>query len=112
MAINKVEICGMGISTLPVLKNERMRELFPKIHAGDKDADLRHGCGYCSRAPAFNAEGKGGGGGMTHPCPAGQGYRALTKPTTAKIALIYEKSEAIFASGVSKTCILRSLTSM
>ena len=55
MAINKVEICGMGISTLPVLKNERMRELFPKIHAGDKDADLRHGCGYCSRAPAANA---------------------------------------------------------
>ena len=37
--------------------------------------------------------------------------RALTKPTTAKIALIYKKSEAIFASYVSCTCILRSLTS-
>ena len=36
----------------------------------------------------------------------------LAKPANAKIALIYEKSEAIFASGVSKTCILRSLTSM
>ena len=36
MAINKVEICGMGISTLPVLKNERMRELFPKIHAATR----------------------------------------------------------------------------
>ena len=32
--------------------------------------------------------GRKGGGGMTHPCPAGQGYRALTKPTNAKIALI------------------------
>ena len=40
------------------------------------------------------------------------GLRALTKPTTAKIALIYGKSEAIFASCVSCTCILRSLTSM
>ena len=42
--------------------------------------------------------------------PAGD-VRALTKPTTAKIALIYKKSEAIFASYVSCTCILRSLTS-
>ena len=40
------------------------------------------------------------------------GARALTKPTTAKIAPIKKKSEAIFASGVSCTCILRSLTSM
>ena len=39
-------------------------------------------------------------------------HRALTKPATAKIALIYKKSEAIFASCVSCTCILRSLTSM
>ena len=39
-------------------------------------------------------------------------FRALTKPATAKIALIYKKSEAIFASCVSCTCILRSLTSM
>ena len=38
--------------------------------------------------------------------------RALTKPTTAKIAPIKKKSEAIFASCVSCTCILRSLTSM
>ena len=38
MAINKVEICGVDTSTLPVLKNERMRELFPRIHAGDKEA--------------------------------------------------------------------------
>ena len=38
--------------------------------------------------------------------------RALTKPTNAKIAPIKKKPEAIFASGVSCTCILRSLTSM
>ena len=38
MAINKVEICGVDTSTLPVLKNERMRELFPRVHAGDKEA--------------------------------------------------------------------------
>ena len=31
--------------------------------------------------------------------PPGGGIRALTKPATAKIALIYKKSEAIFASG-------------
>jgi len=35
MAINKVEICGVDTSTLPVLKHERMRELFPQIHSGD-----------------------------------------------------------------------------
>jgi len=38
MAINKVEICGVDTSTLPVLDNERMRELFPKIRAGDVGA--------------------------------------------------------------------------
>lgn len=38
MAINKVEICGVDTSTLPVLKNEQMRELFPRIHAGDMAA--------------------------------------------------------------------------
>lgn len=35
MAINKVEICGVDTKTLPVLKNERMRELFPQVHAGN-----------------------------------------------------------------------------
>ncbi|NLD59000.1 MAG: RNA polymerase sporulation sigma factor SigG [Clostridiales bacterium] len=38
MSIKKVEICGVDTSALPVLKNEQMRELFPKIHAGDKAA--------------------------------------------------------------------------
>ena len=35
MALNKVEICGVDTSTLPVLTNERMRELFPRVHGGD-----------------------------------------------------------------------------
>ena len=38
--------------------------------------------------------------------------KALINPANAKIALIKEKSEAIFASCVSCTCSLRSLTSM
>lgn len=35
MAIGKVEICGVDTSTLPVISNERMRELFPLVHGGD-----------------------------------------------------------------------------
>ncbi len=38
MAIGKVEICGVDTSTLPVITNERMRELFPLVHSGDKAA--------------------------------------------------------------------------
>lgn len=38
MPINKVEICGVDTSTLPVLTNERMRELFPLVHGGDQAA--------------------------------------------------------------------------
>ena len=38
MAMNKVEICGVDTSTLPVLTNERMRELFPLVHGGDLSA--------------------------------------------------------------------------
>ena len=38
MALNKVEICGVDTSTLPVLTNERMRELFPLVHGGDLTA--------------------------------------------------------------------------
>lgn len=36
--INKVEICGVNTSELPVLTNEEMQELFVKIKAGDKKA--------------------------------------------------------------------------
>jgi len=36
MAIGKVEICGVDTSTLPVISNERMRELFPLVHSGDQ----------------------------------------------------------------------------
>lgn len=38
MAIGKVEICGVDTSTLPVISNERMRELFPLVHSGDAAA--------------------------------------------------------------------------
>ena len=38
MAIGKVEICGVDTSTLPVISNERMRELFPLVHSGDQAA--------------------------------------------------------------------------
>ena len=38
MAIGKVEICGVDTSSLPVLTNERMRELFPLVHSGDVSA--------------------------------------------------------------------------
>lgn len=38
MGCGKVEICGVDTSTLPVLTNERMRELFPLVHSGDKTA--------------------------------------------------------------------------
>lgn len=38
MAIGKVEICGVDTSTLPVITNERMRQLFPLVHGGDLNA--------------------------------------------------------------------------
>ena len=38
MANSKVEICGVDTSALPVLSNERMRALFPLVHAGDRAA--------------------------------------------------------------------------
>lgn len=38
MSANKVEICGVDTSKLQVLSNEKMRELFERMHAGDKSA--------------------------------------------------------------------------
>ena len=38
MALNKVEICGVNTSKLPVLKAEEKEELFKKIREGDKQA--------------------------------------------------------------------------
>lgn len=38
MLINKVEICGVNTSKLPVLKNEEKEILMKKIKAGDKEA--------------------------------------------------------------------------
>ncbi|MCG0276976.1 MAG: RNA polymerase sporulation sigma factor SigG [Thermanaeromonas sp.] len=38
MMVNKVEICGVNTSKLPLLTNEEMRELFKRMKAGDKSA--------------------------------------------------------------------------
>ncbi|KPU44029.1 RNA polymerase sigma-F factor [Oxobacter pfennigii] len=38
MIINKVEICGVNTSKLPVLNNEKMRELLIKMRNGDNSA--------------------------------------------------------------------------
>ncbi|RYG74087.1 RNA polymerase sporulation sigma factor SigG [Lentibacillus lipolyticus] len=38
MTKHKVEICGVDTSTLPVLKNDEMRELFKKMQEGDLEA--------------------------------------------------------------------------
>ena len=38
MLINKVEICGVNTSKLPVLSNETMRQLFVATRNGDKSA--------------------------------------------------------------------------
>lgn len=38
MQINKVEICGVNTSELPVLKNKQMMELLVKIKAGNEEA--------------------------------------------------------------------------
>jgi len=36
--VNKVEICGVNTSKLPVLSNTQMKELFKKMHKGDENA--------------------------------------------------------------------------
>lgn len=36
--LNKVEICGVNTSSLPVLKSERMRELFLRVKQNDRQA--------------------------------------------------------------------------
>ena len=38
MALNKVEICGVNTSKLPILSNEEKDELFRRIKQGDKEA--------------------------------------------------------------------------
>lgn len=38
MAMNKVEICGVNTSKLPILSNDEKTELFDKIEAGDEAA--------------------------------------------------------------------------
>ena len=45
MMINKVEICGVNTSKLPVLSNQKMREFLQRVREGDKEArdKLIHG---------------------------------------------------------------------
>lgn len=38
MTVNKVEICGVNTSKLPVLGNSKMRELFKAVQSGDREA--------------------------------------------------------------------------
>lgn len=38
MLLNKVEICGVNTSKLPVLTNEQKKELFERMHNGDPNA--------------------------------------------------------------------------
>jgi RNA polymerase sporulation-specific sigma factor len=38
MLVNKVEICGVNTSKLPVLSNEEKKVLFERIHKGDASA--------------------------------------------------------------------------
>ena len=38
MLVNKVEICGVNTSKLPVLTNDQKKELFVRIHKGDASA--------------------------------------------------------------------------
>ena len=38
MARNKVEICGVNTSSLPLLSNEEKEALFEKIEQGDNNA--------------------------------------------------------------------------
>ena len=38
MTRNKVEICGVDTSKLPVLKNEEMRKLFREMQSGELSA--------------------------------------------------------------------------
>ena len=38
MALNKVEICGVDTSKLPLLKEDEKKELFARIKQGDQEA--------------------------------------------------------------------------
>ena len=38
MMVNKVELCGVNTSKLPLLKEEEKEELFARVQAGDQEA--------------------------------------------------------------------------
>ena len=45
MALNKVEICGVDTSKLPLLKEDEKKALFARIKQGDQEARLCSGPG-------------------------------------------------------------------
>lgn len=50
MAWGKVDLCGLDTSKLPVLTPQRMQELYPLVHSGDKaarDEFIQGICGWC-----------------------------------------------------------------
>ena len=53
MALNKVEICGVNTSKLPVLKAEEKEELFRRIKEGDEEARELYIKGNLRRDQAF-----------------------------------------------------------
>ena len=42
MALNKVEICGVNTSTLPLLGEEEKEKLLERIKAGDEEAKEKY----------------------------------------------------------------------
>ena len=56
MAIGKVEICGVDTSTLPVISNERMRQLFPLVHGGNLSGAICVWCSACSSGSIIAAK--------------------------------------------------------
>ena len=49
MMVNKVELCGVNTSKLPLLKEEEKEELFARIQAGDEPASAHPGSAWPPR---------------------------------------------------------------
>ena len=44
MMVNKVELCGVNTSKLPLLKEDEKEKLFERIQAGDKNGEIFYLC--------------------------------------------------------------------
>ena len=53
MAWGKVDLCGLDTSKLPVLTPQRMQELYPLVHSGDKAARDGESAAGAVRHPAL-----------------------------------------------------------